>query len=438
MTPPRAKVSWLVRNVPRLYLNWITFFEELTREYGDIVYFELPGLSLCMINHPRYVESLLVTNHNSIVKSKNYRALSRMLGNGLIVSDGEFWRRQRRLVQPAFHAALLKRHIELMTAATDRMLDDWRPARILDAREEMMQVTLEIASDTLLGTAMKDQARRVTSALSALMNQYAGLGIYVVPPWIPTPNNMRARSNVRNIDNVIAEIVRGHVASDHGEDLLSILLSSRDEIGRPMPERELRDEIVTLFLAGHETTANAMAWTLYLLARHPSVEALLVSELRCVLGDRHPTSSDLPHLKYTLQVIKESMRLYPPVGGIGREAITGMKLGEYSVPAGTNIFISQWLMHRNPRFFEEPTAFKPERWTTEFERALPALAYLPFGGGPRLCIGAAFAMTEMTVLLAMIARRFRLSLVSEHEIKPVFSISLRPGEAMMMRVSAAP
>ena len=437
MTPPRASISWLIRHASLLHRNWIRFFEKLTADYGDIVYFELPGIPLCMINEPGYVETVLVCDPGNSIKSKNYRALARLLGNGLIVSDGKFWRQQRRLIQPAFHHDAIVGHLDLMTARVERMLDGWQQGEVLDVHQEMTELTLSIASDAFLGKNMEDSARALTSVLYTLMEQYAGLGIYLVPAWVPTPNNLRARMNVRKVDGVIADVIRDRKASsDQRMDVLSMLLSSLDEAGQPLSSRQLRDEVVTLFLAGHETTANALSWTWYLLARHPEVETRLLSEIRDVLGDRPPAVTDLAQLRYTNLVIKESMRLYPPVGGIGRETITKLELGMYTVPPRTNIFMSQWLMHRNQRFFDEPEAFKPERWTAEFERQLPPFAYFPFGGGPRLCIGASFAVTEMIVLVAAIARRFRLRLLSERPIDPVFSISLRPGGGIKMLVEA--
>jgi cytochrome P450 len=282
---------------------------------------------------------------------------------------------------------------------------------------------------------MAGASRAIASAMQILMEQYAGLHMYFVPAWVPTRSNVCALTNVRKINRVIAEVIRVREASaDSRIDLLSILLSAKDVNGHGMTSRQLRDEVVTMFLAGHETTANALSWTWYLLARHPQVETRMISELRDVLGDRTPAVSDIARLQYTSLVIKESMRLYPPVGGIGRETRTKLQIGPYIVPAGTNIFMSQWLMHRNPRYFDEPDAFIPERWTADFERQLPAFAYFPFGGGPRLCIGTSFAMTEMIVLLALIARKFRLRLVSQEQIKPVFSISLRPSGGVRMLV----
>jgi cytochrome P450 len=417
-----------------LHLDWIQFFERLTREYGDIVYCKLPGVPLCFVNHPGYAASVLLSDQT--IKSKNYRALARIFGNGLIVSNGDVWRRQRRLIQPFFNPEAISRHVDLIRISTERMLDGWRQRSIVDVHDQMIRLTLHIASGSLFGEDMEDQSHAITSSLSVLLSQYSRVGTYVIPGWIPTASNVRSRRLVRKIDSVIAEIIRARkISGEQRGDLLSMLLAARDDTGQHMADRQLRDEVINLFLAGHETTAAALSWTWYLLAQHPEVEAKLNAELDTIFSDRDPGPLNVAKLRYANQVLKESMRLYPPVGGIGRETLTTLQIGEYSVPAGTNIFISQWLMHRNPLYFDEPQAFKPERWTEDFERQLAPFAYMPFGGGMRQCIGASFAMPEMLLILGLTARRFRLRLASNEPIKPVFSISLRPARGIPMFVA---
>jgi cytochrome P450 len=409
----------------------IGYFTKCIHEYGDIVFLRFLGVPLCLLNRPDCIESVLVTQHNNFEKSKDYRALRRVLGNGLLTSEGEFWRRQRKLVQPAFHQERIAAYTEIMVAYTERMLASWKEGQGLDVHEAMMRLTLDIVAKTLFDTDVSREAEDVGAALQFLMGKFMRQAAFafLLPDSIPIPTTRRLRRAVGQLDKVIYEILRRRRASGTmSGDLLSVLLQAQDDEGLGMTDRQLHDEIMTLFLAGHETTANALSWTWLLLGQHPEVEEKLVEELRRVLGGRAPTASVLPQLTYTEMVLREAMRLYPPVWVIGRRALAPFRLGSYELPAETNVVMSQLITHRDAKYFPEPERFDPDRWRPNDPRnlALPRFAYFPFGGGPRVCIGAGFSMMEAVLLLATIAQNFKLTLVPGQTIEKLPSVTLRP------------
>lgn len=260
---------------------------------------------------------------------------------------------------------------------------------------------------------------------------------FVIPDWLPLPGHIRYCRGLRRIEHVVSRFIHERRSRrEEAGDLLSILMQARDENGTPMSDRQLRDEAVTLLLAGHETTALALSWTGYLLGHHPEVEAELASEVGEVLGNRPATVEDLPRLRLTEQVVMEAMRLYPPAWAIGREAVNDCAIGGYAVPAGATLYMSPWVIHRDPRHFESPTAFRPERWSGDLARRLPRFAYFPFGGGPRICIGNRFAMMEAVLILATIVQRFRLEWQRERPVVPFASITLRPNGGVWVRLVA--
>jgi len=431
--PPGPRGYPIIGVMPEIRRDWLGFLEQCARDYGDIVYFRFFNIPICYVNHPGAIESVLITDYANFIKSKDYQSLRGVLGNGLLTSEGEFWRRQRRLAQPGFHRDRIAGYASTMVAAAERMLGSWQDGETRDVHQEMMKVTLEIAARTLFHAEVAGSARDVGEALEVVMDQYlARVDLaFLIPESWPTPGNLRFRKAVERLDRIIYGIIRERrAAADAGDDLLAMLLAARDDDGQGMTDRQLRDEVMTLLLAGHETTANNLSWTWYLLAQYPDVEARLLAELDAVLGGRHPLVGDLRRLVYTNKVIQESLRLYPPAWGIGREALHDFELGGYRLPAGTNVFMSQWLMHHDARYYDEPQRFRPERWTEEFENRLPRFAYFPFGGGPRVCVGAAFAKMEAVLLLATIAPRFHLSLMSDRPPPLLPSITLRPKEGI--------
>ncbi|WP_207956045.1 cytochrome P450 [Rubrobacter marinus] len=411
------------------------FLTRCAREYGDVVRLGFPGPPAYLISHPNGVESVLVKNNRNFVRDRYTRAELRILGDGLLVNEGDSWRRQRRLAQPAFHRRRVEAFGETMVAFTERMLDGWRDGETRDVHAEMMRLTLEIVAKTLFDTDISREAEGVGRSMNAIMARSSGQGssvfLRMLPESLPTPGNLAYRRATRRLDGLIHALVqeRRRSGADAG-DLLSMLLRAEDEDGEGMSDRQLRDEAMTIILAGHETTAIALSWTWYLLGAHPEAEARLSAELEEVLGGRAPAVEDLPRLRYADAVMKESMRLYPPAWAVGREAIGDCEIGGYRVPKGTQMFISQYVIQRDERFFRDPEAFDPDRWTNGSTEGLPPYAYFPFGGGPRLCIGNGFAKMEALLLLATVARRFRLELVSGRPPVPQPSITLRPRDGI--------
>ncbi|OLE39280.1 MAG: hypothetical protein AUG00_02800 [Candidatus Rokubacteria bacterium 13_1_20CM_2_70_7] len=427
--PPGPSGLKLYLSLSRAPRGWLGFLAGLAKDYGDIVFFRVFHVSACFINRPEYIESVLVSDFRHYFKSKDYVPLKAVMGQGLVTSEGEFWRRQGQLVQPAFHRGRIGAYGRIMVDYAEKMIATWRDGETRDAHHDMMRLTLDIVAKTLFDADVTSEAGDIGEAIEKAMNRFANIGwiSMFLPRSMEEPGRLLFRGTIRRLDDIIYRIIRTRRESgpDPG-DLLSMLLQAQAEDGGRMTDRQVRDEVMTLFLAGHETIANALAWTWYLLSLHPEVEDRLHSELREVLAGRSPRWEDVPRLQYTQMIVKESLRLFPPVWGIGRETLREIQLGDYRLPAGTNVFISQWVTQRDPRFFDRPHDFLPERWNDEFEKRLPKFAYFPFGGGPRVCIGASFASMEAALLLATIAQRFRLTLAAGHPVHPYASAALRP------------
>ncbi len=420
----------LIGNLFSFHRDPLGFLSRCARDYGDICQMRIGPYTIYLIDNAEYIEQVLVTQHRNFAKTPGDGPSRLLFGNGLLTSDGEFWLRQRRLAQPAFHRQRIAAYASTMVSATERLIAGWQPNDIRDIHQEMMRLTLDIVVRTLFAATLDEDTRPIEHALEVLMHELARrIGSpFQIPLRIPTPGNRRFIATIARLDQVIYAIIQQRRASRHeGDDLLSMLLHAQDEDGSRMSDKQLRDEVMTLFLAGHETTALALSWAWYLIAQHSEVETKLAAEWRSVLGGRHPTVADVPQLRYTEMVIKEAMRLYPPAWLVdAREARSACELGGYQLPAGAYVGMSQWVTHRNPRYFADPERFNPDRWTPEFTRDLPKFAYFPFGGGPRLCIGHAFAMMEAVLILATIGQQFRLKLVADHPVAIMPSISLRP------------
>jgi cytochrome P450 len=407
---------------------------------GDVVDLRLPRIGSVLLSNPADIEEVLVGSNRRFVKDVFVRDLRRALGEGLLTSEGDFWRRQRRLAQPAFHRDRLHAYAAQMVASAERSAAALRPGEVRDMHDHLMRLTLEVVTRTLFSSDVGDDATAVGAAVDALMDHFTNPLVVLVPHFhrLPLPVNRRFKDGMRRLDAIIYRILARRRA-DGGEDrgdLLSMLLSAQDEDGGRMSDAQLRDEVLTLFLAGHETTANALAWALFLLSRTPEVDARLDEELRSVLGGRAPELADLPRLVYVEHVVTESMRLYPPAWAIAREAIEPIEIGGVRFPKGTPLWMSQWVVHRDPRHFVDPDAFRPERWADGLAKRLPKFAYFPFGGGPRFCIGSAFATMETTLLLATIAQRFRFEMAPGARVVPYPAITLRPRYGLSMRVLA--
>jgi cytochrome P450 len=371
--------------------------------------------------------------------------LGKFLGNGLLTSDGDFHRQQRALVQPAFHTGRIQAYGRVMVDYTEHMMTTWEDGQIRDSDQDMMRLTMFIVSKTLFDADVSEEAERVGLAIQDLqeISNAEYRRAFPMPDWIPTTNNRRRRRAIAIIDETIKRIItdrrstaKNGMIEDTG-DLLSMLLLAQDEEGGHMSDRQVRDEAVTLFAAGHETTSNTLTWTWYLLSQHPEAEARLHAELNAVLGGRPPTIEDLQNLPYTQMVLKESMRLYPPAWILnGRTATEDVIVGGYQIPTGSVAYVSPYLMHRLPDYFPEPERFDPSRFAPELEATIPRYAYIPFGGGPRVCIGNAFAMMEAQLILSTSAQRCRLSLTPGQEVIPSPQITMSVKDRLKMQLLA--
>ncbi len=408
--------------------NPLEYFTKIAREYGDVAGLRVLNFKTIFINHPGLIEEVLVTNARKYSKGKVLRANRHVFGEGLLTSEGDFWLRQRRLAQPAFHRARIASYAATMVEYTQRLVDGWRDGEERDVHREMMRLTLQIVGKTLFDADVERDAQEVGKSLELLLEIGANFRRAIfVPHWLPTPANLRVKREVAQIENILYRIIAERRASgrDAG-DLLSMLLHAQDEDGSRMTDRQLRDETITLFLAGHETTASTLSWTWWLLAQNPAVEAKLHAELDAILGDRAPALDDLPKLPYAGHVITESLRLYPAAWGLARLVVEDHEIAGYPVTKGMGVAMAQWVVHRDARWYDAPEEFRPERWNDDLLKRLPRFAYFPFGGGARQCIGNTFALMEATLILATIARKFRLRLVANHPVVPLASITLRP------------
>jgi cytochrome P450 len=406
------------------------YFAWLRDTYGDLAMARIGPRRICVVSEPELVREVLVNQQRIVTKTRALRRAALLLGNGLLTSEGDEWRQQRRLVQPAFHRERIAGYAGTMVAFAERRRDAWRDGAAIDAHAEMMSLTLAIAGETLFGAHVEHEAADIAAALETAMAMFRRLTMPFseLLDRLPLPANRRFAAARARLDATVRRMIAERRASgvDRG-DVLSMLLLAQDESDDTgMTDEQVRDEVLTLFLAGHETTASALAWTWYLLARNPATERALHHEIDTVLGDRTPTAADLERLPFTRAVLAESMRLYPPAWTLGRETHAPVTLGGYEIPVGTMIFMSQWLMHRDARWFPEPLAFRPERWTPEFESTLPRMAYFPFGAGPRKCIGESFAWMEGVLVIATLARRWRVRVPAGVDPTPRALITLRP------------
>jgi cytochrome P450 len=405
------------------------------QSYGDVVRMRFLYLTVHFLYNPEHIEYVLSTNARNFIKSRSLRSpfFQKLVGNGLLTSEGEVWKRQRRLAQPAFHRQRISAYADVMVEYASRMMFSWREGEVRDIHRDMMRLTLEIVVKTLFNADVSGDADKVSRVLSQIVKPFSSQATlkWIADNRLPTSTHRSFNRSVKEIDEIIYRIIaeRRVNGSDRG-DLLSMLLSAHDDDGSQMTNRQLRDEVMTIFLAGHETVALTLSWTWYLLARHPEVEKKFHDELDQVLGGHLPAAEDLQRLKYTEQIAKESMRLYPPAYGVGRESIEDCEIGGYSIPKKSQLFMFQWATQRDVRYFEQPETFQPERWTEEFSNGLPKYAYFPFGGGPRACIGNYFAMMETILLLATIGQRFRFSLLPDRPVTLLPAMSLRPKQGV--------
>ncbi|HVJ94994.1 MAG TPA: cytochrome P450 [Labilithrix sp.] len=426
--------------------NPLRLMVEAHEQYGDIVRFKFGPYNYYLVNAPDILRHVLLDNAKAYTKSRSYLGLKVLLGNGLLTSEGELWRRQRKLAQPAFHRAQLSGLAATMSRATREMLDRWHREelgthRAFCVHAEMMRLTYRIVGLTLFSADVDGGASEVGHALSTALswaNEQA-MSIIRIPPSVPTPANIRFQRALKTLDKIVYRLIadrraRAGSRRDYGNDLMGMLMAAVDDTDATgMSDRQLRDEVITMVLAGHETTANLLCWTFHLLAKHPEIEQRVREEARRVLGDRDPKFEDVRALQYTKSVLEETLRLYPPAWIFERQTTEADVLGGYSVPAGSIVAACPYVLHRHPRYWEQPSKFDPDRFRPELAENRPRYTYLPFSGGARTCIGNHFAMMEAQIILAMIVREDQLRLETGHPVELAPEITLRPKYGIRVR-----
>jgi cytochrome P450 len=432
-----------LRNLLGFVRDQLTFLPGLAQTYGDVVSLRMFGRPWFLVSHPDDIETVLVKHQRIMVRDDYSEILRRALGMGLLTNDGEPWKRQRKLIAQAFTPNRIRDYAATMVDVTTRAIAPWRGDAEINLHQEMSRVTMAVVAEVLFGAGMSPGDVATVREAMVVVNEFfanSPEAVMRLPAWVPTPRNRRMNRAVRQLDGLLYRVIAARRdATEPRDDLLGTLLAAQDDAGGGMTDTQLRDEAITLFLAGHETTALALAHTFYLLGRHPEVEARMHDELARVLAGRAPTAADVKALAYTECVLKESMRLYPPAWITGREAAEGFELRGHAIPAGAQILMSQWVVHRDARWFPAPERFDPDRWQPERARLLPKFAYFPFGGGPRVCVGNHFAMMEAALILATVAQRFRVELVPGERLELAPSVTLRQkGSGLRARLVARP
>ncbi len=429
--PPGPRGLPLLGSVLPMVRDPLAFFSKMTLEYGPLSHALVGGAHLYWVNDPSLIEDFVVGNHKSSIKDLPTRELKVLVGNGLLTSEGELWRRQRKLAAPAFQPRRITGYERAMVTCAERVFQGFGEGETRDFHVDSMRLTLEIAGETLLGVNTNDEAERIARVLEAAL-AYFGERLYswrrLLPANFPTRGLRRFRKAKTELDAIVSSIVeRARREANAADHLLARLIRARSDEGEAMSEQQLHDEALTMLLAGHETTALVLMFAVYALSRNTSARARLRDEIDAELGGRSVTAADLGRLPYVDAVIRETLRLYPPAYVFGREVLEPFELGGYTLPVGSQVLVSPYAMHRDPRYFPEPERFLPERWTTSEARALPRFAYLPFGGGPRICIGSHFALMEAALVLATLVQQVEL------EVPPSFELELAPVITMRSR-----
>ncbi len=419
----------------------IGFFQYLAETYGDIAHYKIGREHIVFINHPELIREVLINQHQNFTKERTQQRMKILIGEGLITSEGKYHLKQRHLAQPAFHRQRIAGYAEAMVEFSLRTRDSWQRAaesgEAIDVALEMMHLALSIVGKTLFNSDVESEVKEIASEVNAIMSLYNFL---VTLPHAekmlqyPIPGLRRFRRARARLDETVYRMIKEHHKAGDQGDLLSMLMAARYEDGGAMSDLQLRDEVMTIFLAGYETTANALTWTWYLLSQNPAAETKLHQELAFVLEGRAPRFEDVPRLRYTEMCIAEAMRLFPPAWAMGRRASETFELDGYRLPARTSVFMSQYFVHRDERWWPDPLRFDPERFTAERKAARPRFAYFPFGGGTRQCIGESFAWTELVLVMATLAQKWKLRLVDGHRVEPQPLITMRPRHGMRMRL----
>lgn len=416
----------------------------LSEGYGPVASMRFGRDVAVVVSDPELVGDLLLDKEGAFVKDVVTRGLAEVLGHGLLTSEGDLWRRQRRLIAPSLGKGRIAGYAAAMVEHTRRYAEALRDGESRDVHADMSKLTLDIVVDTLFGARIPGGGQeRVARIIDQYMHDFHALvhsWRSFFPAWFPFPERLRGARMARELDALVMGVVkerRARAGGSRGDDLLSRLLAARDEStpDRGMDDRQLRDEVITLFTAGHETTANALSWTLLLLAEHPEIDARLAQEVATTLEGRTATPDDLPSLVLARAVLDEAMRLYPPAHIIGREATRDLRLGGFDLPKGTTVLVSPWAMHHDRRFFPDPEAFRPDRWLDGSTASLPRHVFLPFGGGPRVCVGNHFALMEGVLVLVTLVQRARFERISRAPVRAQPAVTLRPVDGVPLRVA---
>lgn len=440
--PPGPKGDPLLGCARYFMRDTLGFLTQVSRDYGDLVYLKAAHKHIYLLNHPHLIQQVLVQEAHKIRKGPALRRNTYpAFGDGLLTSEGAFHDRQRRLIQPAFHTTRVNAYFDVMLDETQKLLDTWQAGTTRDIHADMTALTMQIVARALFGADLSTLAGELGAAIGQGMEilgrRIAKPPALRLPGIIPTRENRLRKQILALLNGTIYALIeeRRLNPQDRG-DLLSMLLLARDQDGAAMSDKQIRDEVMTIFLAGHETTANALAWALYLIAQHPQVEARLHAEVRQVIGDQAPTLDHLPRLTYTDMIFREALRLYPPAWATSRQTLEPLQLGGYDIPTGSTLVISPYAMHHNPRYFADAEAFDPDRFSPERRENIPRYAYFPFGAGPRGCIGGHFATLEAVLILAMIYQRFRLECLPNQQVIPHPLITLRPKAGITVKIVA--
>ena len=440
---PPGPSGLLFLSVPRHLLSRkreLKYVMQLVSQYGDFVKLPLPGGPVYLLNHPDFIKHVLQDNHENYTRSPTFERFKLVLGENLLTSEGEFWRKRRRLEQPAFHQKKVAEYGQIITDCTASMLDRWeeicKQREPVEVHKETIHLTMDVVTKALFGTSVGEDWEEAIKAFTITQEWGYRRRWVPIPLGLPTPWNLRFKQACRTLDRIVYDMIRRRRENGADEnDLLGMLMGARDQdTGRALTDKELRDEVLMLFSAGHETTSNNLAWTCYLLSEFLGAREKLEDEVDRILQGRTPTAQDSSRLPYTKMVIQESLRLYPPSRVLLRRAVRPDRIGRYDIPAGSIVIFFQWAVHRHPDFWENPDAFDPVRFSPESSAACHPYAYFPFGGGPRMCIAYQFALLEAQLALAMIVRRFRLSLVPGHPVKPDPIVTLKPRYGSLMNL----
>jgi cytochrome P450 len=433
------KGSLFFGNLPKFGRDPLALLESCARDYGDFVPLRFVNKPVVLLNDPQHIEFVLASGAKNFRKTIGYRTpfMRRLFGQGLLTSEGEFWTRQRRLSQPAFHRERVAGYAKNIVEFAQQDLATWKVGETRPTHLDMMRLTTRVVVKSLFNSPVPPEIDQLGEASAVVMERFTQQwsGWRMLLSILPNASSRRFEKVMRDLDNFIYGLIRERRASgeDTG-DLLSMLLQARDDDGKGMSDQQLRDELTTLMVAGLDTTALTLAWAFYLLSQNPGAEKALLAEIDSVLQGRAPTFADLPCLPCADAVVKETMRLYPAGWLLGREAVNDVQIGGFAVGKGTSVIMSQWLKHRDARCFPEPEKFLPERWRSEEIKKLPKFAYFPFGGGPRICIGNAFAMMEAVLVLAVVLQKFRLTAEPGYVVKPWPSITLQPKGGIFLKV----